>query len=90
MKKTLTDNLKSPQRGIIPLHDNIKCGNSIIDWNVMTLGVSPEEIKLINPFDWNRGFPNIINDGGFDVVIGNPHTSILMIRGDVMIVACKQ
>lgn len=31
-----------------------------------------EERYRINPFDWEREFPEIMRDGGFDVVIGNP------------------
>ncbi len=44
------------------LHDNIRNGDSIID------------NKEIEPkaFLWEREFQNIIDDGGFDVIIGNP------------------
>ena len=44
-------------------------------------GVSDEECYRINPFDWDKEFPEIIKPapagreqgaGGFDVVIGNP------------------
>ncbi len=31
-----------------------------------------EERYRINPFDWEREFPEIMKDGGFDAVIGNP------------------
>ena len=31
-----------------------------------------EECYRINPFDWEREFPEIMKVGGFDVVIGNP------------------
>ncbi len=42
--------------------DHIKCGNSIID---------DEKITDKN-FKWEKEFPEILKDGGFDVVIGNP------------------
>ena len=78
------------ERALPSLHNNIKCGNSLIGWDITSQEISVEEIKRINPFDWSVEFADIMKNGGFDVVIGNPHTSILMIRGDVMIVACKQ
>ncbi len=31
-----------------------------------------EEMYLINPFDWQKEFPEIMKEGGFDAVIGNP------------------
>jgi hypothetical protein len=31
-----------------------------------------EAVKRINAFDWDRAFPEIIQKGGFDAVIGNP------------------
>ncbi len=55
------------------LGENIICGNSIIDTDIIfddTL--SNEDISKINPFNWEIGFPEIIENGGFDVVIGNP------------------
>ena len=45
------------------LQKNIKCGNSIID--------DPAASDQ-NPFNWKSAFPEIINRGGFDVIIGNP------------------
>ena len=44
------------------LDKNIKCGNSLID--------DPEFTE--KPFNWEKQFPEIFNEGGFDVVIGNP------------------
>ncbi|GJQ23289.1 restriction endonuclease subunit R [Candidatus Brocadia sapporoensis] len=34
--------------------------------------LSDEERYRINPFDWAKEFPEIMKNGGFDVVIGNP------------------
>jgi type I restriction-modification system DNA methylase subunit len=52
-----------------PLENNIKCGNSLIssDYSVM-----PDDLVEINAFDWPMQFKEIINKGGFDIVIGNP------------------
>ena len=56
------------------LSDNIKCGNSLIgpDYFTGKLIAEPDEMKRVNPFDWNQGFPNAMKVGGFDCVIGNP------------------
>ncbi len=44
------------------LENNIKCGNSLIsDKNLCEKG-----------FDWKEEFPEIFENGGFDIVIGNP------------------
>lgn len=44
------------------LEDNIKCGNSIVD--------GPEYTN--KPFKWEEEFKEIFEEGGFDIVIGNP------------------
>ena len=36
------------------------------------LAVDPEERKRVNPFEWERAFPGVFAQGGFDAVIGNP------------------
>lgn len=43
-------------RKLSKLNNNIKCGNSL----------------LASEFDWHQEFPEIMQNGGFDVVIGNP------------------
>ncbi len=45
------------------LDDNIKCGNSLID---------EPKIDAEKAFKWEKEFKNIIDNGGFDVVVGNP------------------
>ena len=50
-------------RKLSMLNDNIKCGNSLID---------DPEIAGEKAFNWNKQFPEIMEKGGFDVVIGNP------------------
>jgi len=64
------------ERALPSLHQNIKCGNSLIGTEIYsdiraTLEDS-EEVKRINAFDWEREFPAIMGTGGFDVIIGNP------------------
>ncbi|GBE20618.1 type IIS restriction enzyme Eco57I [archaeon BMS3Abin17] len=48
---------------LIDLSGNIKQGNSL---------VSDDKIDKNLAFDWNKNFPEIMDNGGFDVVIGNP------------------
>lgn len=65
------------QERVLPdLTNNIKCGNSLIgpdfyDQQQMSL-LDEEEIFRVNAFDWNAEFSEIMTDGGFDAVIGNP------------------
>jgi hypothetical protein len=60
-------------RALPSLEENIKCGNSLIPTKALGgLFPDPDEMKRINPFDWEREFSKAIADGGFDVVIGNP------------------
>jgi hypothetical protein len=61
-------------RALPNLADNIKCGNSLIGPGYFTgkMFPDPEEMKRVNAFDWKQGFPDAMNGGGFDCVIGNP------------------
>lgn len=56
--------LKTAKRGrkLTNLNSNIKVGNSLID---------DKEIDS-KAFDWREEFKEVFNNGGFDVVIGNP------------------
>ena len=50
------------KKKLIDLSKNIKCGNSLID---------DKEIDK-KAFNWQKEFPEIFKQGGFDIVIGNP------------------
>jgi hypothetical protein len=62
------------ERALPDLGNNIKCGNSLIGWDILedNPGLGREEIERINPFDWKREFAEVFRRGGFNVVIGNP------------------
>ncbi len=96
--------LPKKQQLLPPLSNNIKCGNSLIGYDIFDSlfpavipakagiqakgsgflvkhgmtekqGWDDETKSRINPFDWNSkstGFGEIMEKGGFDVVIGNP------------------
>lgn len=51
------------KRKLSTLSNNLKCGNSLIH-NI--------EEEDQGGFDWNIEFPEIMQSGGFDIVIGNP------------------
>jgi len=50
-------------RKLSELNDNIKCGNSLIN---------DKNIDNLYAFNWHESFPEIMQNGGFDVIIGNP------------------
>jgi len=60
------------ERALPSLDHNIKCGNSLIGWDILTPEMPADEVKRINPFDWDKEFEPVMAAGGFDVVIGNP------------------
>lgn len=69
--------LKSAQKDkkLNNLDGNIKCGNSLID----DVFVAREKA-----FDWNVQFKEIMKDGGFDVIVGNPpYVDIIWIDRDI-------
>ena len=57
--------LRTAQKGrkLSILSNNIKCGNSLID---------DPEVAGEKAFNWEKEFPEVFANGGFDVVIGNP------------------
>ncbi len=75
-KETLQRQLFAKQRALPDLADNIKCGNSLIGpdfYHDRQLALFDEDERLrINVFDWKTEFPEIMQSGGFDAVIGNP------------------
>ncbi|MDX4067683.1 TaqI-like C-terminal specificity domain-containing protein [Aliarcobacter skirrowii] len=56
--------LRTAKRGrpLTKLVDKIKCGNSLID----------DKNVVANAFVWQEEFKEVFENGGFDVVIGNP------------------
>ncbi len=50
-------------RTLATLNNNLKCGNSLID---------DPTVAGEKAFDWEKEFPEVFANGGFDVIIGNP------------------
>jgi hypothetical protein len=63
-----------PDRILPNIDSNIKCGNSLIDpaYYAGQMIADKDEIRQVNPLDWRREFPAIMEDGGFDCIVGNP------------------
>ncbi|MCX7998646.1 MAG: Eco57I restriction-modification methylase domain-containing protein, partial [Leptospiraceae bacterium] len=69
---SIEQQLKLFNEKVLPdIDENIKCGNSLVDMDYIQL-FGKEDIKKIKPFHWEVGFPEILREGGFDVIIGNP------------------
>jgi hypothetical protein len=62
-------------RALPDLGRNILCGNSLVGRDYLAFGQLPLPNMAddgVVPFDWKAAFPQQFEDGGFDVVIGNP------------------
>jgi len=62
------------ERALPDLGQNIKCGNSLIgpDYFAGQLMPDEEEMRRVNPFDWEAEYPEIMTAGGFNAIVGNP------------------
>lgn len=70
---SISNQIKLFNERVLPtLDDNIKGGNSLIDTDYYDNQFDFGEEKKIKPFNWQKGFPDVFKQGGFDVVIGNP------------------
>ena len=77
---SINHQLKMFHERVLPdLENNIKSGNSLIDTDFYAsqLDFGDESLPAgkagkIKPFNWQRAFPEVFKQGGFDVVIGNP------------------
>jgi len=63
-----------PNRKLNDLNNNIKCGNSLID---------DPAVGGDKAFNWQEAFPTVFENGGFDVVIGNPPYVQLQSMGEM-------
>lgn len=60
------------QSGQFDLGQNIKCGNAIISEELGDRSPSAFQLDSAQAFNWQQEFPEVMQAGGFDVVIGNP------------------
>jgi len=68
-------------RKILPdLSKNIQCGNSLVEYDISDLFplTAQEELK-IKPFSFSQAFRHVMDNGGFDAIVGNPpYRSLLL------------
>ncbi|WP_166961925.1 Eco57I restriction-modification methylase domain-containing protein [Yeosuana marina] len=70
--------LRTAQRGrkLTSLNNNLKCGNSLID---------DPSVAGEKAFNWQKEFPTVFENGGFDVIIGNPpYVDIKALDNDIV------
>ncbi len=61
------------ERVLPNLSSNIKNGNSLVQSDSMyQQDLNMDEVKELKPFEWAEEYPKIFEQGGFDIVIGNP------------------
>ncbi|MBN8545901.1 MAG: N-6 DNA methylase [Ignavibacteria bacterium] len=60
------------ERVLPTLDENIKSGNSLIDLDFYDNELDFGFEKKVKPFSWQKAFPHVFKQGGFDAVIGNP------------------
>ncbi|MBS1552978.1 MAG: N-6 DNA methylase [Bacteroidetes bacterium] len=60
------------ERVLPNIDSNIKSGNSLIDTDFYDGELDFGDEKKIKPFNWQKAFPEVFAQGGFDAVIGNP------------------
>ena len=75
--ETIGAQMRLLEERVLPdLSNTIKCGNSLVGSDVFADPTvptdDPERMRALNPFDWEREFPEIFRAGGFHVVVGNP------------------
>ncbi len=70
---TIAQQYKLWNERVLPtLDDNIKSGNSLIDTDYYDTQLDFGFERKIKPFNWQKAFPAVFKQGGFDIVIGNP------------------
>jgi len=61
----MSQNILFGQALLPDLKNNIKCGNSLVGWDILDMEILPDGserddiLKKINPFDWIKEFPDI-------------------------------
>ncbi len=60
------------ERVLPDLSENVKNGNSIIETDYITSEMGIGELNRIKPFNYVDEFPEVFENGGFDVIVTNP------------------
>jgi len=72
--KTVKELWNKKQKPILPVLDrNIQCGNSLVRYEIVEEFLpNTKERKTINPFNLEESFNEIFQEGGFNIIVGNP------------------
>ena len=67
---------KNHVRALPNLESNIRRGNSLVDARFYeyepTAELNEPLLEKVRPFDFEQEFPQVMQDGGFDAIVGNP------------------
>jgi len=67
---------KYEEKALPNLNKNIQCGNSLVDNAYFDYdsdaSTSEGTFSTIKPFNWQEHFSAIMDEGGFDAIVGNP------------------
>jgi len=70
---TTSDQYSMFSKVLPDLTSNIVCGNSLIGWDIEDKEwMAKEDITKVNPLSFESVFPEIMHDGGFNAIVGNP------------------
>lgn len=74
---TINNFIQQNSKKVLPdLRSSIKCGNSLVDskfFNLFPEALTNDDVLFrVRPFDWNTEYKQIMINGGFDAIIGNP------------------
>lgn len=68
--------LTGHRESLLPsLADNIVCGNALVDWDISSgdlFGIDHEKERRLNPMSFEAKFPEVMRNGGFNAIVGNP------------------
>ncbi|MGN6165752.1 MAG: Eco57I restriction-modification methylase domain-containing protein [Flavisolibacter sp.] len=84
-QSSINAEMRFGERILPTLDSNIKSGNSLIDLDFYDgeFDFEPGAEKKIKPFSWEKAFPEVFKNGGFDAVIGNPPYVRQEMLGDI-------
>lgn len=75
LERTAADVPEDPRDLLKGIGRNIRQGNSLVGPDIAGLGLDPDRVRVTMPFAWKDrlfGFGNVMAEGGFHAVVGNP------------------
>ncbi|MBI2898915.1 MAG: N-6 DNA methylase [Planctomycetes bacterium] len=75
LERAAGDLPEKPQELLAGIGPNVRQGNSLVGPDIAGLGLDPDVVRATMPFPWDDrafGFGNVLAEGGFHAVVGNP------------------